>query len=309
MTINLPHSKTVIIVVGPTAVGKTALSLQLAQHFKTAIISADSRQCFKEMSIGTAKPSQEELAQAKHYFINSHNVHDEVNAGVYEQYALNACDEIFAQNNIAIMVGGTGLYVKAFCEGIDIMPTIPTTIRTNIINQYQAKGLEWLQQELQTKDPLFWARAEQQNPQRLMRALEVFETTGKSINDYRSNMAVERPFNIVKIGLEMPRELLVNNINIRVDMMMQMGLLEEVKCLQTVQHLNALQTVGYKELFSYLKGDYDLATAINQIKTNTRQYAKRQMTWFKKDDNIYWFNNSKTIAEEVTTLLAEMGLA
>jgi tRNA dimethylallyltransferase len=309
MTTNLPHSKTVIIVVGPTAVGKTALSLRLAQHFKTAIISADSRQCFKEMSIGTAKPSQEELAQAKHYFVNSHSVHDEVNAGIYEQYALNACDEIFVQNNIAIMVGGTGLYVKAFCEGIDIMPTIPTIIRTNIINQYQENGLSWLQNELETKDPLFWATAEQQNPQRLMRALEVFETTGKSINDYRSNTAVERPFNIVKIGLEMPREQLVKNINLRVDAMMQAGLLNEVKNLQTVQHLNALQTVGYKELFAYLKGDCDLATAINQIKINTRQYAKRQMTWFKKDIDIYWFNNNKTVSEEVATLLAEMGLA
>ncbi len=309
MTINLPHSKTVIIVVGPTAVGKTALSLQLAQHFKTAIISADSRQCFKEMSIGTAKPSQEELAQATHYFVNSHSVHDEVNAGVYEQYALNACDEIFVNNNVAIMVGGTGLYVKAFCEGIDIMPIIPAEIRASIIEQYQANGLEWLQHELQTKDPLFWETAEQQNPQRLMRALEVFETTGKSINDYRSNIAVERPFNIVKIGLEMPRELLIKNINLRVDAMMQSGLLDEVKSLQAVQHLNALQTVGYKELFAYIQGDCDLATAINQIKINTRQYAKRQMTWFKKDTEIYWLTNNKNVGVDVQTLLAEMGLA
>ncbi|MDI9366355.1 MAG: tRNA (adenosine(37)-N6)-dimethylallyltransferase MiaA [Flavobacterium sp.] len=310
MTPNLPHSKTVIIVVGPTAVGKTALSLQLAQHFNTAIISADSRQCFKEISIGTAKPSQKQLAQAKHYFINSHSLHHNVNAGVYEQYTLNVCDEIFAQNNVAIMVGGTGLYVKAFCEGIDIMPTVPTNIRANIINQYQANGLSWLQNELQTKDPIFWQTAEQQNPQRLMRALEVFETTGKSITNYRSNIAVERPFNIVKIGLEMPRELLVKNINLRVDAMMQAGLLDEVKNLQTLQHLNALQTVGYKELFAYLKGNCNLATAINQIKINTRQYAKRQMTWFKKDADIYWFNNNnKTVGAEVTTLLAEMGLA
>lgn len=309
MTTNLPHSKTVIIIVGPTAVGKTALSLQLAQHFKTAIISADSRQCFKEMSIGTAKPSQEELAQATHYFVNSHSVHDEVNAGVYEQYALNTCDEIFAQNNVAIMVGGTGLYVKAFCEGIDIMPTIPTEIRANIINQYQANGLSWLQDELQTKDPNFWETAEQQNPQRLMRALEVFETTGQSINNYRSKTAVERPFNIVKIGLELSREQLVHNINQRVHGMIDAGLLDEVKSLQPVQHLNALQTVGYKELFTYLKGDCDLATAINQIKINTRQYAKRQMTWFKKDADIYWLTNNKNVGVEVQTLLAEMGLA
>jgi tRNA dimethylallyltransferase len=309
MTTNLPHSKTVIIVVGPTAVGKTALSLQLAKHFKTAIISADSRQCFKEMSIGTAKPLQEELAQAKHYFINSHSIHNEVNAGVYEQYALQACDDIFAQNNVAIMVGGTGLYIKAFCEGIDIMPIIPIEVRNNIINRYQVNGLEWLQQELQTKDPIFWETAEQQNPQRLMRALEVFETTGKSINDYRSNTAVERPFNIVKIGLEMPRELLVKNINLRVDTMMQSGFFDEVKSLQKVQHLNALQTVGYKELFAHLQGNCDLATAINLIKINTRQYAKRQMTWFKKDDAIYWLTNNKTLQADLTTLLTEIGLA
>ncbi|MFC4232307.1 tRNA (adenosine(37)-N6)-dimethylallyltransferase MiaA [Parasediminibacterium paludis] len=309
MTINLSHSKTVIIVAGPTAVGKTALSLLLAQHFKTAIISADSRQCFKEMSIGTAKPSQEELAQAKHYFINSHSVNDEVNAGVYEQYALHACDEIFTQNNVAIMVGGTGLYIKAFCEGIDIMPTIPSEIRTYIINQYQVNGLEWLQQELQTKDPIFWETAEKQNPQRLMRALEVFETTGKSITNYRSNTAVERPFNIIKIGLEMPREQLVQNINLRVDAMMQAGLLDEVESLEKVQHLNALQTVGYKELFAHLQGSCDLATAINQIKINTRQYAKRQMTWFKKDDEIYWLTNNKTLQTEIIILLAQMGLA
>lgn len=308
MTTNLPHNKTVMIIVKPTAVGKTALALQLAQHFNTQIISADSRQCFKEMSIGTAKPSQEELAQTNHYFINSHSVQDEVNAGVYEQYALAACDQIFAKNNVAVMVGGTGLYIKAFCEGIDIMPTIPTEIRSKIISQYQENGLEWLQNELEIKDPLFWETAEQQNPQRLMRALEVFETTGQSINKYRSKVAVERPFNIIKIGLELPREQLIHNINQRIDAMMDEGLLQEVMSLQNVQQLNALQTVGYKEMFSYLHGDYDLKTAINQIKINTRQYAKRQMTWFKKDTDIYWFKNSNAVFKSVTTLLAEMDL-
>jgi tRNA dimethylallyltransferase len=261
------------------------------------------------MSIGTAKPSQEELAQVTHYFVNSHSVHDEVNAGVYEQYALDACDEIFANNNVAIMVGGTGLYIKAFCEGIDIMPIIPAEIRASIIEQYQANGLSWLQDELQIKDPIFWETAEQQNPQRLMRALEVFETTGQSINNYRSQIAVERPFNIVKIGLELSREQLIHNINQRVQGMMNDGLLAEVKSLQHVQQLNALQTVGYKELFAHLQGECDLATAINQIKINTRQYAKRQMTWFKKDTAINWFNNSKKVHEAIATLLAEMGLA
>ncbi len=309
MTSNLPYIKTVIIIVGPTAVGKTALSLQLAQHFNTQIISADSRQCFKEMSIGTAKPSQEEVAQVTHYFINSHSVTNEVNAGIFEQYALAACDQIFTKNKVAVMVGGTGLYIKAFCEGIDIMPTIPIEIRTNIINQYQEQGLEWLQNELQTKDPLFWETAEQRNPQRLMRALEVFETTKQSINNYRSKTAVERPFNIVKIGLELPREQLIHNINQRVDGMMDEGLLQEVVGLQNYQQLNALQTVGYKELFTYLHGNCDLTTAINQIKINTRQYAKRQMTWFKKDAAIHWFKNNNAAIKNVTTLLADMGLA
>ena len=308
MTPSLPHSKTVIIIVGPTAVGKTALSLQLAQHFNTQIISADSRQCFKEFSIGTAKPSQEELAQTTHYFINSHSVTEDVNAGVYEQYALAACDQIFATNDVAIMGGGTGLYIKAFCEGIDIMPTIPAEIRANIISQYQECGLGWLQEEVQIKDPLFWKTAEQQNPQRLMRALEVFETTGQSINNYRSKIAVERPFNIIKIGLELPREQLIHNINQRVDGMMDEGLLQEVTGLQNHQQLNALQTVGYKELFAYVQGDCDLKTAINQIKINTRQYAKRQMTWFKKDTDIHWFKNNNAVFKSVATLLAEMGL-
>ena len=309
MTASLPHSKTVIIIVGPTAVGKTALSLQLAQYFKTQIISADSRQCFKELSIGTAKPSQEELAQTKHYFINSHSVTEDVNAGVYEQYALAACDQIFATNDVAIMVGGTGLYIKAFCEGIDIMPAISMEIRTNIITQYQTYGLSWLQEEVQIKDPLFWETAEQQNPQRLMRALEIFETTGQSINHYKSKIAVERPFNIIKIGLELPREQLIHNINQRIDGMMDEGLLQEVTSLQNHQLLNALQTVGYKELFAYLFGDYDLKTAITQIKINTRQYAKRQMTWFKKDTDIHWFKNSNTVFKSIATLLLEKGLA
>ncbi len=290
---------TVIIIAGPTAVGKTALAIQLAQHFNTQIISADSRQCFKEMSIGTAKPSAEELNAVHHYFINSHSVTEEVNAGLYEQYALQAADEIFKHNTTAIMVGGTGLYVKAFCEGIDEMPVIPSTIRENIIAQYNQQGLSWLQTELQTKDPIFWNEAEQQNPQRLMRALEVMETTGKSITCYRTKNTVERPFNIIKIGLELPREQLVNNINKRVDMMVEDGLVNEVSLLQSCSHLNALQTVGYKEIFDYFDGNSSLPQAIEQIKINTRQYAKRQMTWFKKDKDIHWFNNYPAILQEV----------
>jgi tRNA dimethylallyltransferase len=305
MSEHFQYKKTVIIIAGPTAVGKTALALQLAQYFKTQIISADSRQCFKELTIGTAKPSQEELAQATHYFINSHSVIDSINVGIYEQYALNACTQIFKQNNIAIMVGGTGLYIKAFCEGIDNMPTVASEIRENIINQYNQFGLSWLQETIKTKDPLFWQTAEQQNPQRLMRALEIFETTGKSINFYKSKTAIERPFNIIKIGLELPRQQLIQNINERVDGMMNMGLLNEVIGLKNQQHLNALQTVGYKELFTYLNGDCNLPQAINQIKINTRQYAKRQMTWFKKESNITWIISDNTALEAIKKALSD----
>lgn len=296
---SLPHSKTIIIIVGPTAVGKTALAIELAQYFGTEIISADSRQCFKELTIGTAKPTTEELNLVHHHFINSHSITDDVNAGVYEQYALQAVDNIFRSHDIAVMVGGTGLYTKAFCDGIDVMPAIPISIRENIITQYDQLGLGWLQETLKIKDPLFWESAEQQNPQRLMRALEVFETTGKSINFYRNKTPVERPFNIIKIGLELPREQLIENINIRIDEMLHAGLLNEVENLKNQQQLNALQTVGYKELFDYLDGNCTLPQAITQIKINTRQYAKRQMTWFKKEATINWFTNSPTIFEVV----------
>lgn len=288
----LPHKNTVIVIAGPTAVGKTNLAIELAQYFGTQIISADSRQCFKELTIGTAKPSAEELNLVQHYFINSHSITDEVNAGMYEQYALQAVDTIFKSSNVAVMAGGTGLYIKAFCDGIDVMPTVPILVRENIINQYNQFGLAWLQDELKTKDILFWETAEQQNPQRLMRALEVLETTGNSINFYRSKTPVERPFNIVKIGLELSREQLIKNINVRVDNMMLEGLLSEVESLKNQQQLNALQTVGYKELFNFLDDNCTLPQAINQIKINTRQYAKRQMTWFKKDAKINWVANN-----------------
>lgn len=294
----LPHTNTVIIIAGPTAVGKTALGIQLAQHFNTKIISADSRQCFKELSIGVAKPSLEQLQSVTHYFINSHSVNEEVNAGIFEQYALGIAEELFKQNKIVVMVGGTGLYIKAFAEGIDSMPAIPLQIRESIINQYEQKGLAWLQDEVKEKDPLFWEVAEQQNPQRLMRALEVVITTGQSITNYRTQQTVTRPFNIIKIGIELPREKLIDNINQRVDIMMKDGLLAEVASLLPFQHLNALQTVGYKELFAYFNKETSLPEAIERIKINTRQYAKRQMTWFKKDKDFNWVRNDEQLLEK-----------
>ncbi len=291
---------TVIIIAGPTAVGKTPFAIALAKHYQTDIISADSRQCYQEMKIGVARPSAEELAAVKHYFIASHTVTDELNAGSFEKYALAATDEIFEKNKIAVMVGGTGLYIKAFCEGIDPMPVVPEEIRKQVIDGYNNKGLIWLQKELQQKDADFWDVAEQQNPQRLMRALEVLYATGQSIMVYRKEKKVERAFNIIKIGLELPKDQLHDHIHTRVDQMMEAGQLDEVKSLLPFRTHNALQTVGYRELFDHLDGNTTLEQAIKNIKTNTRQYAKRQMTWFKKDAAIQWLPASQDSLKTVT---------
>ncbi len=280
--------KTCIIIVGPTAVGKTALAIQLAQHFSTDIISADSRQCFKELNIGVAKPSWQELDLVKHYFINSHSIHDTVNTAVFEQYALTKAKHIFEQHDIAVMVGGTGLYVKTFSHGIDEVPVIQPAIREKIIADYEWEGLAWLQTEVEKNDPFYFAKGEIKNPQRLMRALEVKLSTGKSIIEFQTQQSRKRDFNIITIGLEMPREDLNKRINGRVDDMMKQGLLAEVKSLVAYKELNALQTVGYREMFGHLAGDLSLQDATEAIKINTRQYAKRQMTWFKKDDAICW---------------------
>jgi tRNA dimethylallyltransferase len=279
---------TVIIIVGPTAVGKTSFAVKLAQYFQTAIISADSRQCYRELNIGVAKPSEEELRLVHHYFINSHAFTEEVNAGTFEQYALKAADSIFKDNKIAVMVGGTGLYIKTFCEGMDSMPKVEEGIRQAINEQYHSNGIQWLQNEIREKDPAFWQVAEQQNPHRIMRALEILVQTGKSITTFRQQKKELRPFNIIKIGLELPRQVLYTNINNRVDEMMHAGLLDEVNSLLPFRSLNALQTVGYKEIFHYIDGSCSISEAVDQIKKNTRHYAKRQMTWFKKDMEVQW---------------------
>lgn len=294
-------NKICVIILGPTAVGKTLVSLRLAENFNTNIISADSRQCFKELNIGVAKPSADDLNNIPHYFINSHSIHQEVNAKLFEQYALQAITEIFLNNDIAIMVGGTGLYIKAFCEGLDDIPQINIDIRKQIISGYEKKGLTWLQDELRKYDPNYYAKGEIQNPQRVMRALEVKLSTGKSIVDFRSNQKQNRNFKIIKLGLQLPKEQLHQNINYRVDRMMDEGLLEEVKNLFPFKHLNALQTVGYTELFDYLERKISLNDAIEKIKLNTRHYAKRQMTWFKKDKEVKWINatNTMSVLEEI----------
>ena len=281
-------NKTCIIIVGPTAVGKTALAIRVAQHFSTSIISADSRQCYKELNIGVAKPSAEELKKVTHYFINSHSIHENVNAGVFEKYALQKIDELFSTKDIVVMAGGTGLYVKAFCEGMDEVPEVDPATREKIIDDYEKNGLSWLQRQVEENDPEYFAKGEIQNPQRLMRALEVKLSSGQSILSFQNKQKKERNFNIVKIGLELPKELLYQNINTRVDNMMRDGQEAEAKSLQQYQQLNALQTVGYKELFEYFEGAIGLNEAIEKIKLNTRHYAKRQLTWFKKDTEIKW---------------------
>lgn len=285
---NSPN-KTVVIIVGPTAVGKTGIAIELAHYFNTEIISADSRQCFKELNIGAARPSAEELEKIKHYFIASHSITEPVNAAVFEKYALEKTREIFKTHDQAVMVGGTGLYVKAFCEGLHEMPVTDPAIRERIVRDYEEKGLTWLQQEIKINDPEFFQKAEIKNPQRMMRALEIKQSTGQSILSFRKGEKAKRDFRIVRVGLELPKEELHWKIHERVDRMMSEGLLDEVKELKPFKKYNALQTVGYSELFGYLDEKITLAEAIELIKRNTRQYAKRQMTWFRKDKEVHWF--------------------
>jgi len=308
------QAPTVIIIVGPTAVGKTAAAIRLAEQLQTQIISADSRQCYRELTIGVAKPSPAELSAVHHYFIDSHSIRDEVNAAVFQQLALQWTAGIFRQfptrdplaappapipdsptshsptpdSPTAVMVGGTGLYIRAFTDGLDEIPLADPALRQRLRQQYEQNGMAWLQQEVRQLDPAFFAGGEQLNPHRLLRALEVRLSTGRSILSFRSQTPQQRPFLTHKIGLQLPKEELHRRIQDRVDVMMQNGLLEEVKSLLPWRAHKALQTVGYKELFDYLDGSCSLDEAVANIKTNTRHYAKRQLTWFRKDPSIHW---------------------
>ena len=290
---------TVYIIVGPTAVGKTSFAISLAQHLKTEIISADARQCYAELNIGVARPSLEELSEVPHHFIASHSVNETVNAQVFENYALAKADELFKTHHSVVMVGGTGLYIKAFCEGLDLIPAIDPAIREDIIKQYEKLGLRWLQKEVSVKDPMYWAKGEQQNPQRLMRALEVMLGTGASIVSFQIKNKITRPFNIVKVGLELPRAQLYERINQRVISMVENGLETEVRNLLPQNHLNALQTVGYSEWAPYFEGNLSKEKVIENIQQNTRHYAKRQMTWFKKDPEITWHLSDQIKATQI----------
>jgi tRNA dimethylallyltransferase len=296
----MPGKKRVIVIGGPTAVGKTSVATAVARHFQTEIISADSRQCFRELNIGVARPSKDELQQVKHHFIATHSIHDKITAATFEDYALQIARQVFKTKDVIVMTGGTGLYIKAFCEGMDEIPEVPEIIREEVKRQYHGNGLRWLQQEVAKLDPKFCEVGEIHNPQRLMRALEVFKSTGKSILEFRKGLKAERDFEITKVALDLPKEELHRNIETRVDKMMESGLLEEVRSLTPYQHLNALQTVGYKELFDYFNGQTDLEQALALIKRNTKQYAKRQLTWFRKDKDYYWITPN---TEEVLHVL------
>lgn len=287
------------VIAGPTAVGKTDAAIALAKQLKTAIISADSRQSYREMKIGVARPDERQLAAVPHYFIATHSVTERITAAHYEQWALQWLDEIFQENENAVVCGGTGLYIKALCEGLDEMPPVPQELANELQAAFEAQGKAWLQQALQQEDPLFAATGEMQNPARMLRALGFVRANGASILTFRSGKKKKRPFEIIKIALELPRPLLYERINLRVEKMMAAGLLEEVKSLLPYRHLPPLQTVGYQELFDYLDGKTNLETAVALIARNTRHYAKRQLTWLRKDPEFKWLQADKLKMEDL----------
>lgn len=284
------RDKTLIVIAGPTAVGKTDLAISVAKKLKTEIISADSRQFFREMEIGTAKPSASALQDVPHHFINSHSITEEYDAAQFAVDALAKIQEIFGEHDECVVCGGSGLYIKAVCEGFDDIPEIDPAVRAALIVNYEANGLEWLQGEMKKHDPDYFEMIDQHNPHRLIRALEVKIGTGKSLSTYFGNKKTTHDFTILKIGLELPRELLYERIDNRMDMMISEGLFEEAKNLLLFRNHQALQTVGYKEVFDYLDGLYDKDEAIRLLKRNSRRYAKRQLTWFKKDKEFTWFD-------------------
>jgi tRNA dimethylallyltransferase len=286
----ISSNKTLISVVGPTAIGKTSLAIALANYYNTEIISCDSRQFFKEMKIGTAVPSNEELSQAKHHFIQNISIHDKYSVGDFERDGLSFLDDFFKQHDNCIMVGGSGLYEKAITVGFDSFPDVDPSVREKLNSELEEFGIEKLQQELYQVDPNYYQEVDIQNKQRVIRALEIYRGSGFPFSHFRNQDLNKRPFNIIKIGLELPREEMYDRINRRVDIMLDEGLLDEAKKLFPLKDLNALQTVGYRELFDYFDHKIDLNFAIEEIKKNTRRFAKRQMTWFKKDEAVNWFS-------------------
>ena len=281
---------TLLVLIGPTAVGKTDTSLAIADYFGCPIISSDSRQMYKGMEIGTAMPSKEELARCKHYFVGQLQPGDYYSAAKYEEDVMNLLEQEFAKNKVMLMSGGSMMYIDAVCKGIDDIPTVDDETRAMVLEKYEKEGLEQLAAELRLLDPEYYNEADIKNPKRVMHALEICYMTGKTYSSFRKRATKERPFNIIKIGLQREREELYERINRRVGMMIDQGLIEEVKSFSHLKHHNSLNTVGYKEIFKYLDGEWTLPFAIEKIKQNTRIYSRKQVTWYRKDEEIAWFH-------------------
>lgn len=300
------NHKYLIVIGGPTASGKTKVAINIAEHFNTAVLSADSRQFYREMNIGTAKPSDDELKTVTHHFINSLSIHDEYSVGDFEKDAIRLLEEIFSDKDVAVMAGGSGLFIKAVCEGLDEFPEVPAEINQQLEKEFAEHGLAFLQNELKEKDPDYYQQVDLSNHQRLLRALSVCRASGQPFSSFRSNNKVHRQFIPIYILLEWEREQLYERINLRVDQMMEMGQLTEAKSLFPYRHLNALQTVGYQELFDHFEGKMTLEEAVIMIKQNSRRYAKRQMTWFRRDKHWRSFSPSET-TEMIDYIEEKMG--
>jgi tRNA dimethylallyltransferase len=294
--------KHLIVLVGPTAVGKTELSIDLANHFNTEIISCDSRQFYRELNIGTAKPTLLELSQAKHHFINNLSIETHYSAGDYERDALKLISDLFKTHNLLIVTGGSGLFVKALLYGLDELPEVSLELREQLMQRLQNEGLQNLANELSCLDPEYASKIDLNNSQRVIRALEVCLATGKAFSEFHSKPKVNRDFEVIKIGLERDREELYERINLRMDLMLESGLIEEVKSLEAYKTKNALQTVGYKEVFEYLDGNYGYSEMVELLKRNSRRYAKRQLTWFKRTENTIWFDFKTETSTIINTI-------
>lgn len=297
----MKQTKTLLVVLGPTGVGKTEISLKLAEHFGCPIISSDSRQFYRELKIGTAAPTPSQLQRVEHFFIGSHSIHDEYNAGQYQNDVIILLDKLFKKTDVVMLVGGSMMYIDAVCNGIDDIPNVDAATRSFWKKEFDDKGLEYIQQQLKEKDPFHYQEVDLQNHKRVLHALEICTITGKPYSDIRTGTTKQRPFNIVKIGLNRPRPELYERINERVHIMIKEGLLEEASKYQEFKHLNTLNTVGYKELFNYFDQTWTLEFAINMIQQDSRRYAKKQLSWFNRDSAIKWFN--PTEEDEIITYL------
>ena len=299
-------SHTLIVLIGPTGVGKTELSLSIAEHFNTCIVSSDSRQLYADLKIGTAAPTPEQLARVKHHFVGTLQLTDYYSAAQYEAEVMSKLEELFQKNDVVVLTGGSMMYVDAICKGIDDIPTVDKDTRKLMMQKYEMEGLEKLCAELKLLDPEYYQIVDLKNPKRVIHALEICYMTGKTYTSFRTQSTKERPFRIIKIGLTRDREELYERINLRVDEMMKDGLLEEARSVYAYKHLNSLNTVGYNEMFQYMDGEWTLDFAIEKIKQNSRIYSRKQMTWFKRDKDITWFHpdQQKEIMNHINNLLS-----